>query len=209
MGIVSTSNSVCYRKDILKRNFMTSSVHPPEIGPRIKAVRQERKLTLEKLAEISNISKSLLSDIERGKANPTIATLWSLTGALGLSLSDLVNNPSQSARDPVIFVTSYNTPQLGSLDGQCSLRILSPMDQAGRMEWYLLEFVGKGELRSDPHTPGTKEHLTVLSGHLTVESLGRKIDAAPGDTVRYPGDVDHVIINNAEVPASAVLVVMN
>ena len=43
----------------------------PELGGALQAIRKERKLTLEQLADRSGVSKSMLSQIERGKVNPT------------------------------------------------------------------------------------------------------------------------------------------
>ena len=65
-------------------------LEPPQLGPRLRDQRQARGLTLEGLAQASGVSRSMLSQVERGEANPTFATLWSLTQALGLSLDDLV-----------------------------------------------------------------------------------------------------------------------
>lgn len=47
----------------------------PNLGPKLQAIRKEKSLTLEQLAERSSVSKSMLSQIERGQANPTFATL--------------------------------------------------------------------------------------------------------------------------------------
>ena len=60
---------------------------PPAIGPRLQAQRKARSLTLAELAEVSGVSRSMLSEIERGNANPTYGTLWHLTRALGLDLN--------------------------------------------------------------------------------------------------------------------------
>ena len=65
-------------------------LEPPELGPRLRDRRQAKGLTLEGLATASGVSRSMLSQVERGEANPTFATLWNLTQALGLNLDDLV-----------------------------------------------------------------------------------------------------------------------
>ena len=61
---------------------MKMSQRTPRIGPAIQKERKLRKLTLEQLSVQSGVSKSMLSQIERGEANPTFAVVWSLTQAL-------------------------------------------------------------------------------------------------------------------------------
>ena len=49
---------------------------PPQLGPRLQQIRKKRRLTLDQLAVMSGVSRSMLSQIERGQTNPTFATLW-------------------------------------------------------------------------------------------------------------------------------------
>ena len=56
---------------------------PPEVGATLQRMRLERGLTLEDLSRTAGVSKSMLSQIEREKANPTIAVAWRLANALG------------------------------------------------------------------------------------------------------------------------------
>jgi transcriptional regulator with XRE-family HTH domain len=62
---------------------------PPRVGEQIQRLRSERKMTLDDLSRAAGVSKSMLSEIERDKANPTIAVAWRLTNALGVSLDSL------------------------------------------------------------------------------------------------------------------------
>ena len=110
----------------------------PEIGPVIHAERKRRKLTLDQLAVLSGVSRSMLSQIERGEANPTFAVLWSLTQALGIEFSDLIaGGATASEHGAIEILTVALTPEIRSADGRCRLRILSPPRHAGRIEWYL------------------------------------------------------------------------
>jgi transcriptional regulator with XRE-family HTH domain len=56
---------------------------PPRVGEQIQRLRSERRMTLDDLSRAAGVSKSMLSEIERDKANPTIAVAWRLTNALG------------------------------------------------------------------------------------------------------------------------------
>ncbi len=61
-----------------------------EIGSALKRARRERKLPLREVAGRVGISTSLLSQVENGKTQPSVKTLFGLAAALGLSLDELV-----------------------------------------------------------------------------------------------------------------------
>src|SRR3569833_32259 len=73
---------------------------PPRVGEQIQRLRAERRMTLDDLSRAAGVSKSMLSEIERDKANPTIAVAWRLTNALGVSLDSLL----APQKTPEVFV---------------------------------------------------------------------------------------------------------
>jgi len=178
------------------------------LGPRLHAIRKTRGLTLDELSERCGISKSMLSQIERGQANPTFGTLWNITQSLGLELADLVEAGARKPAAAIERLMANLTPTINSKDGSCVLRILSPAGTAGLMEWYELALEPGGALESEPHGIGAMEHLTCLAGRLSVRSADAAQDLAAGDTVRYRGDVPHAIVNPGKQPARALLVVI-
>ena len=181
----------------------------PRIGPIIQKERKARKLTLEQLAALSGVSKSMLSQIERGHANPTFAVLWSLTQALGIQFTDLVGAGATATTGGQIDVlTAALTPEIRSPDGKCRLRILSPPRLAGQTEWYQIEIAPGGTLDSAPHAPGSVEHFTALSDGLTIQSGESSVPVKSGETARYHVDVPHSITNTSAVPALGFLVLL-
>jgi len=180
---------------------------PPPLGPVIQQQRKLRRLTLDQLAAASGVSRSMLSQIERSEANPTFSTLWNITRALNLDLSNLIGGAS-SRGDAVEIVPEHATPEIRTGDGKCTLRILSPVHMAGLTEWYLLEMKAGGELRSDPHAQGTRENLTLLEGHMSVTSAGATAEVPLGGTARYAADTGHIIRNSGLEVAKALLVVV-
>ncbi|MEH6629372.1 MAG: XRE family transcriptional regulator [Halopseudomonas aestusnigri] len=180
----------------------------PQIGDKVRDARKEKRLTLDQLAKLSGVSKSMLSQIERGQANPTFATLWSLTQSFGMDIYELLEGaPREPEVIKVEVVPANLTPTMSSPDGSCVMRILSPVESAALCEWYELTFEPGGALRSAPHVEGTREHLTVLSGRLEVESAGENGIVEVGGTARYPADCDHALINTGDKEAVALLVV--
>jgi len=73
------------------------------IGARIRQLRQEADLTLEKLAYESEVgSKGFLSDVEKGLARPTVETLAAIAERLDLKLLDLVTFPDEDDRQLLV-----------------------------------------------------------------------------------------------------------
>lgn len=186
----------------------TADLVPPKVGEIIAKLRAERSLTLDDLSRAAGVSKSMLSEIERDKANPTIAVAWRLANALGMSLDQLFSRVTVKP-DPIQLLKPHDMPSLVNPVSKSQLRICGPMDLAGRFEWYELALEPGGALISDAHEPGTREHLSVVHGTIEVESSGAVIKARVGDLVRYSADVAHSIRNVGAGEARAFMVVVH
>lgn len=73
------------------------------VGQRIKAIRKERKLTQVQLADKANLSRSYLADIERDRYNPSLSTLESVAGALGVQVSAIVGEENLIKEEPAEY----------------------------------------------------------------------------------------------------------
>lgn len=181
----------------------------PPIGPIIQNARKGKRLTLAELAGMSGVSKSMLSQIERGEANPSFAVLWSLTHALGIEFSDLIaGGATANQQDNIEILSAPHTPEIRSADGLCRLKILSPPKLASHIEWYEVEIANKGRLTSAPHARGAFEHFTAWTGSIRVTSDSSIAELQPGETARYPADVPHEIANVGKGTATGLLVLL-
>lgn len=181
---------------------------PPEVGATLQRMRLERGLTLEDLSRTAGVSKSMLSQIEREKANPTIAVAWRLANALGVSIAELLS--AETPKDEMIRVLEpHETPTLTGDHAGYILKILGPLELAGRYEWYELILAPGGALVSNPHDPGATEHLTLLHGSVELEVEGNKKKLKLGATARYEADRSHAIRNVGKTEAKALMVVIH
>ena len=184
------------------------SAGPPAVGSRLQAIRKSQKLSLDELSKRAGVSKSMLSEVERNQANPTVGVLWRLATALGIGLTDLLHSEQGTKPAPSVeLVPAHTIPVTTSPDGKCTLRILGPIALAGKLEWYELTVEAGGVLASEPHEAGAKEHLSVLQGTLTVQAADSSQVLKAGDNARYAVDVQHAIRNNGKGLAKALLVV--
>ncbi|AOK31188.1 DNA-binding protein [Burkholderia singularis] len=189
------------------RRATSAPATPPRVGEQIQRLRNERKLTLDDLSRAAGVSKSMLSEIERDKANPTIAVAWRLTNALGISLDELFAQPKTP--ETIRVDGPHDIPTLAGHEAHYLLRVWGPIELAGKFEWYELTLPANGALASNPHEPGTREHLTVLHGTLEVDAAGGTRRLKAGDTARYPADGPHAIRNAGKSEAKALLVVIH
>lgn len=189
-------------------NHPTLTNRAPEVGASLQKLRLARGLTLEDLSRMAGVSKSMLSQIEREKANPTIAITWRLANALGVEIAELISGEAKTA-EIIQLIEAHQTPTLPGNHAGYVLRILGPMEMAGKFEWYELSLAPQGELLSNQHDPGTMEHLTVLQGNIEIEVGNTAKKIKQGGTARYLADQNHAIRNCGKGEAKALLVVIH
>lgn len=174
------------------------------LGDRVRAMRAKRGWSLEQLADTSGVSRSMLSQIERGEANPTVMVALAIAKALGVSLDELASTRPESS--PLEVIRGDDAQYVYRSDESCRIRTLSPLSAQRELEFYEIELPPGGELRSAPHFAGTHEFLTVHEGEITVEAGDHSARLVSGDSIAYPGDVSHAIVNVGDSPALAFLI---
>ena len=146
----------------------------------------------------------MLSQVERGAANPTIAVALGIATALEVTLDELLQTgPTQPAID---VIRGNDAHFVYRSDDDCRVRTLSSLKSERNLEFYEITIQGKAELRSAPHFEGTVEHITVRTGSVRVEVDGRTVDLARGDSAEYPADVPHAIVNRRKTAAVVYLI---
>jgi transcriptional regulator with XRE-family HTH domain len=176
------------------------------LGRRVKKLRSDRGWSLEDLATASGVSRSMLSEIEREKANPTLTVTYRIAQAFGLNLQDLIETAEAASNIQVIRASER--AQVFRSDKQCQIRTLSPLNLEKEIEFYEVTLKPKGELRSLPHYEGTREFLTVEDGSVRIESANDHEEIGKGDSGTYRADVPHAIVNTGEGEAVVFLVVI-
>jgi len=177
------------------------------LAARLKEERSAKGLSLDALAKLSGVSRSMLSQIERGESSPTVASLWNLTRALNVDFSALLDEEAEPLRPIREIVHADQVPVIRNRASGCVVRILSASEEVGGHEVYDIRFDKGAALESSAHNRGCIEHLTVLEGALRVVSDGEEATVLTGDTVRYAADVEHAIWANEA--ARALLIVQN
>jgi len=174
------------------------------LGVRVKKLRTEKGWSLEGLANASGVSRSMLSQIEREQANPTLAVTLRIAQAFGMALGDLLEMPGAASAISVIrgddHAYHYKSDKL------CRVRTLSPLNLEKDVEFYEVQLQPGGALRSSAHFEGTREFITVAKGQVRLESADDAEDLATGDSASYRADVPHAIVNAGKGEATVYLV---
>jgi transcriptional regulator with XRE-family HTH domain len=177
------------------------------LGRRVKKLRSDRGWSLEDLANTSGVSRSMLSEIEREKANPTLTVTFRIARAFGLTLQELIGSAEASA-SKIQVIRATDRAQVFRSDKQCEIRTLSPLNLEKDVEFYEVSLRPGGALRSQPHFEGTREFLTVEEGRVRIESDQDSDELAKGDSGTYRADVAHAIVNTGKGSALVFLVVI-
>ena len=177
-----------------------------DLGRRVKKLRGDRGWSLEELASASGVSRSMLSEIERKRANPTLSVTYRIARAFGLSLQDLLE--SADSASTIQTIRANDRAQIFRKDKQCQIRTLSPLNLEKDVEFYELRLPPNGALRSQPHVDGTREFLTVEEGEVELQSGNSSETLGKGDSATYRADVTHTIVNTGKHEAMLFLVVI-
>lgn len=177
------------------------------LGKRVKKLRADRGWSLEELATASGVSRSMLSEIEREKANPTLTVTFRIARAFGLTLQELIESAEASA-SKIQVIRASDRAQVFRSDKHHEIRTLSPLNLEKDVEFYEVRLKSGGALRSQPHFEGTREFLTVEEGSVRIESGTDADDLIKGDSGTYRADVPHAIVNIGKGGALVFLVVI-
>ena len=176
----------------------------PSFSRQVRQLRAERRWSLERLSAASGVSRSMLSQIERERANPTVAVAQRIAAAFEVSLGSLVDGPGYAPAIDVI--RGGDRARHFRTGSRCEIRTLSPLHLEKNVEFYELRFRPWVALRSGPHLGGTREILTVSQGSLEVTSGKDTCSLGPGDSAHYRADVPHALVNTGTATAVAYLI---
>jgi transcriptional regulator with XRE-family HTH domain len=164
------------------------------IAKNLKAFRESKKLSLEKVAELTGVSKTMIGQIERGESSPTITTIWKIANGLKVSFTSLINNPQEDTT----VVLRNEVQALSEDNGKYRVYPYFPFEDNRRFEVYTVEIEKGGYLSADPHREGTEEFVTVFEGELTVRINNNEHTLKSGDSIRFRADRPHTYHNSGE-----------
>jgi transcriptional regulator with XRE-family HTH domain len=162
------------------------------VGPRLRALRRERGITLSRLSETTGVSVSTLSRLESGQRKPTLELLLPLARAYGVPLDELVGAPQTG--DPRIHprpVTRHGITFIPLTRGLGGLRAYKQVMPAGH---------GPAGSRPEQRTHEGHEWLYVLSGRLRLALGEHDLVLTAGEAAEFDTRVPHGFGNAGQGP---------
>lgn len=171
------------------------------VGRQIRALRKELGLTLDELSERSGISTGLISQVERGKGNPSFASLAQLAHGLDVPIGRLFHVADQVS--PVVRKAERRSLSPHGTDDGAVYQLLTPsLDGALEVLW--VETPPGHDTSATPFRHNGEEFGVLLSGRKDVYVDGVKYILEPGDSITYPSSVPHWYSNPGSEPAVSI-----
>lgn len=184
---------------------MTTASAPPasatapelQLGPRIRALRQARNITLRELAARAGVTESFLSQVEREVTSPSIASVQRIARALDLAIAELFIESVPSGR--VVRRSERRRiayPGLGAVDEFLT------SDMNGRLQVIVSTIEPGGGTGDEPYAHESDEEVViVLAGRLELWVADEHHLLDEGDSITYSSRLPHRNVNPGEGPA--------
>ena len=171
------------------------------IAKNLKEIREKRNLSLDKLSEITGVSKSMLRQIEKGKSSPTISTLWKIANGLKISFSGLLTEQKTNT----IVKSFKNEKVLQDNNGHYRVYPIIPFNPKMPIEIYYLEMDNNSVFISEPHQGNIEEQIFVINGVLEMEINGEKHTVKEEEYILFKANIRHIYKNVGTTEVKALM----
>lgn len=178
------------------------------VGARLREARTQKRLSLRSLAQSLGVSASLISQVETGKTQPSVQTLYAMANHLDLSLDELLGIPTSPGRTHEAGRTDAAMPNVQRADENSVLE----MENGVRWERLASAPGGPGEAILVTYEPGASssiegklmrhrgmEYAYILEGHLTLQLEFDVYELGPGDSLQFDSVRPHMYTNKGSV----------
>lgn len=150
--------------------------------------RQKTGLSLAEVARRAGIAKSTLSQLESANGNPSLETLWALCVALDIPFARLMEPEVNKMQ----VIRRGEGPAVLAEQADYKAILLATCPPGARRDVYLLMTQPGAERVSQPHSPGSVEHIIITQGRARVGLTASAVELNAGDYICYPADREHI-----------------
>jgi len=190
-------------------NDIKTEIRELRLGVKIRKLRQERRLTLQELADLTGLSKPLLSQIENDQVTPPLATLLKIAKGLRVGIHFFFEDEGDRRKYVLTKgeqgILSQRRPKSDAPEGY-RYRSLAPGIRHKQMEPFLVEFDLKEWNSSCFYKHEGEEFLYILGGELEFHYGEEIVRLSPGDSIFYDSSIPHGYVSIGDEKASAVAV---
>lgn len=172
------------------------------IAENLKRLRNERNLSLGRLSELADVSKVMLSQIEKGETNPTINTIWKIAAGLNIPYTSLLEQQQRNT----IVVKKSNAISQQTMNEEYRLYCYYPNTPQRNFELFQMELDEGCRYTSVGHPEKSEEYLMVLEGQLTLEVNNETYHLDTDDTISFHASFKHVYRNSGKTVLKTVII---
>lgn len=177
------------------------------MGERIRSRREYLNIQINDLAKSIGVTPSLISQIERAKAFPSIITLKKLAVALQTTVGNLIGENETYSNNPLVKFAEKKVVQTN--EAGSALFLLSNHDQQKLMEPHLFVFTPKSDSRNLVNTVPGQSFYFALKGSFKIEINQYEFRMSQGDSFYFNSGTDHIIYNNDDTESHLLWVSTN
>jgi XRE family transcriptional regulator, regulator of sulfur utilization len=170
------------------------------ISRNIKRIRQERNLTLDDLAILTGVSKSMLSEIERCTKSPTISVLEKVCDGINVPLAQLTHTET-----PQISISTNDTVKHYSAWDGFELFVLFEFDPNKKFEIFRHAIAPQSERVSERHESGIREYIICTKGVFSVQVEDKTFHLQEGEAIQFLANCKHKYLNLTNQDANIVM----
>lgn len=161
------------------------------IGKKVQAFRIARGMTLRELADKAGITPSMLSQIERDLANPSISTLKSISKVLSIPIFLFFKNENED-----LVVRADQRKSIGIADGTDLKYELLTSNTNGSIEFCLMRIPPQNASGDNFQNHNGEEVAYILKGEVDIIISGTTYNLTQGDSIRIPPQSEHIWKNH-------------
>ena len=161
------------------------------VGKRLKSIRLEKQLSLDEVSKLTDVSKPMLGQIERGQSSPTITTLWKIAVGLKIPLSSLMEEKEKECT--VVDIRSKEA--IVEANGKMIAYPIFSFDPNRNIEIYYIELAPGCQHTAKAHSNGVEEYVFVVYGSVEMIVGDKRIILNENQTLRFQADMFHAYNN--------------
>lgn len=168
------------------------------IAANLNRIRKSKGMSLDVVAEQTGVSKSMLAQVEKGTANPSIGTLGKIISGLRIEFDDLIRTPPMDS----FLVEVTKTEPTKDVPGQYKVWTCFPIEDNHVVEIYRIDIEPYGVYVSGSHGEKTREYISVREGELLMEVGNTSYRISTEEVFRFESDREHRYVNDTDKSVS-------
>lgn len=172
------------------------------IADNLKRLRMERNLSLGQLAKLSDVSKMMLSQIEKGNTNPTINTIWKIASGLKVPYTTLLEQ-----REPQTAIVNKSNITIQSAEnGHYRIYCYYQNTPLRNFELFQIELDAGQSYTSIGHSEKSQEYIMVLEGELSLTINNQTQVLYPDDAICFEASTRHIYSSSGSTTLKASII---